>query len=120
MMCTFLKERLVLPMANNKELVSYIMDQLSDLGNVRNIPMMGGYVFYYKEKIFGGIYENGFMVKITKASQNYMKDSQPEAPYAGAKPMLPVTILEDREQLQKMVAEMFEELQARKVKKIRT
>ena len=49
MMCTFLKERLVFPMANNKELVSYIMDQLSDLGNVRNIPMMGGYVFYYKE-----------------------------------------------------------------------
>lgn len=89
MMCTFLKERLVLPMANNKELVSYIMDQLSDLGNVRNIPMMGGYVFYYKEKIFGGIYENGFMVKITKASQNYMKDSQPEAPYAGANQCFP-------------------------------
>lgn len=101
----------------NKELASYIMDQLSDLGNVRNIPMMGGYVFYYRERIFGGIYENGFMVKVTKASQKFMPDSIPEPPYKGAKEMLPVTILDDREQLQKMVAEMFDELPERKAKK---
>ena len=37
-------------MANSKELSQYIMEQLSDLGNVRNIPMMGGYIFYYKER----------------------------------------------------------------------
>lgn len=85
----------------NKELASYIMDQLSDLGNVRNRPMMGGYVFYYRERIFGGIYENGFMVKVTKASQEFMPDSIPEPPYKGAKEMLPVTILEDKEQLQR-------------------
>lgn len=54
-------------MSKNKELAEYIMDQLSDLGNIRNIPMMGGYIFYYKERIFGGIYGNGFLVKITKA-----------------------------------------------------
>lgn len=101
----------------NKELASYIMDQLSDLRNVRNIPMMGGYVFYYRERIFGGIYENGFMVKVTKASQKFMPDSIPEPPYKGAKEMLPVTILDDREQLQKMVAEMFDELPERKAKK---
>lgn len=101
----------------NKELASYIMDQLSDLGNVRNIPMMGGYVFYYRERIFGGIYENGFMVKVTKASQKFIPDSIPEPPYKGAKEMLPVTILDDREQLQKMVAEMFDELPERKAKK---
>ncbi len=101
----------------NKELASYIMDQLSDLGNVRNRPMMGGYVFYYRERIFGGIYENGFMVKVTKASQEFMPDSIPEPPYKGAKEMLPVTILEDKEQLQKMIEEMFDELPERKAKK---
>ena len=53
------------------------MNQLSDLGNVRNIPMMGGYVFYYKERIFGGIYGNGFLVKITEASKKFMSDSEP-------------------------------------------
>lgn len=32
-------------MSKNKELADYIMDQLSDLGDIRNIPMMGGYIF---------------------------------------------------------------------------
>lgn len=37
-------------------------------------------------------------------------------PYDGAKEMLPVTIIDDRELLQKMVLEMFSELPQRKVK----
>lgn len=58
-------------MSKNKELAEFIMDQLSDLENIRNIPMMGGYIFYYKERIFGGIYGKGFMVKVTEASKKY-------------------------------------------------
>ena len=104
-------------MSKNKELAEYIMDQLSDLVDIRNIPMMGGYIFYYKERIFGGIYGNGFMVKITEASKKYMPDSESEPPYEGAKPMLPVTILDDRIALQKMVEEMYSELPERKTKK---
>ena len=104
-------------MSKNKEIADYIMDQLSDLGNVRNIPMMGGYIFYYKERIFGGIYGNGFLVKITETSKKFMPDSEPEPPYEGAKPMLPVTILEDRTSLQNMVEEMYPELPERKPKK---
>lgn len=104
-------------MSGNKELAEYIMDQLSDLGDIRNIPMMGGYIFYYRERIFGGIYGNGFLVKITEASKKYMPDSVPEPPYQGAKPMLPVMILEDRETLQAMVEEMYPELPERKPKK---
>ena len=104
-------------MSNNKELAAYIMDQLAELEGVRNIPMMGGYVFYYNERIFGGIYGNGFLVKITEASRKYMPDSEPEPPYEGAKDMLPVTILDDRELLQKMVRDMYPELPVRKSKK---
>lgn len=106
-------------MSDNKELVAYVMEQLAELGNVRNIPMMGGYIFYYKERIFGGIYGSGFMVKLTEAGKKYMPDSEPEPPYEGAKPMLPVTILEDRERLQKMVDEMYSELPERTSKKKR-
>lgn len=104
-------------MSNNKELAAYIMDQLAGLDHVRYIPMMGGYIFYYNERIFGGIYGNGFLVKITEASRKYMPDSEPEPPYEGAKDMLPVTILDDREMLQKMVREMYPELPERKSKK---
>lgn len=104
-------------MSKNKELSLYIMDQLSDLQDIRNIPMMGGYIFYYKERIFGGIYGSGFMVKITTASKKYMPDSLPEPPYEGAKEMLPVTILDNKELMQKMVQEMYCELPERKGKK---
>jgi len=104
-------------MSSNKEFVTYIMDQLAELSDIRNIPMMGGYIFYYKEKIFGGIYGNGFMVKITQSSRKYMPDSESEPPYDGAKPMLPVTILENKELLQEMVSEMYSELPQRTIKK---
>lgn len=99
-----------------KELAEYITEQLSDLENIRKTPMMGGYIFYYNERIFGGIYEPGFMVKITEASRKYMPDSIACPPYDGAKDMLPVTIIDDRELLQKMVSEMFDELPERKPK----
>ena len=68
-----------------KELMQYIMEQLSGLGEIRTIPMMGGYIFYYRERIFGGIYGNGFLVKDTKAGRRHMPDSEPQPPYEGAK-----------------------------------
>lgn len=104
-------------MASNKELAMYIIGQLSGLENVRHIQMMGGYIFYYNERIFGGIYGNGFMVKVTKASKKYMPDSEPMKPYDGAKEMLPVTILDNRELFQKMIIEMYPELPLPKPKK---
>lgn len=93
------------------------MDQLSDLEDIRNIPMMGGYIFYYKDRILGGIYGSSFMVKVTESSQKCMQDSIPESPYEGAKPMLPVTILDDKDALQAMVEGMYTELPERKTKK---
>ena len=99
-----------------KELAEFVTEQLADLEDIRKIPMMGGYIFYYRERIFGGIYEPGFMVKITEASRKYMPDSIACPPYDGAKDMLPVTIIDDRELLQKMVSEMFCELPERKPK----
>lgn len=59
------------------------------------------------------------MVKNTPAARSAMPDSIPEPPYEGAKAMLPVTILEDREKLQAMVAAMYPELPEPKPKKPR-
>ncbi len=42
--------------AKVKELAEYITEQLAELDNIRKTPMMGGYIFYYRERIFGGIY----------------------------------------------------------------
>ena len=104
-------------MENYKELARYITEQLSELEEIRNIPMMGGYVFYYKERVFGGIFEDGFMVKVTDASKMYMPDSKPVSPYEGGKPILPVTILDEKQKLKDMVKAMYPELPERKSKK---
>ena len=55
-----------------RELADYVTDQLSDLSGIRRIPMMGGYIFYINDRIFGGVYEPGMMVKITGASARAM------------------------------------------------
>ena len=47
-----MKKQLVL-ISKKKELAEYIMDQLSDLGGIRNIPMIGEYIF---------IIRNGYLV----------------------------------------------------------
>ena len=64
-----------------------------------------------------GIYGSGFLVKITEASKKWMPDSVPEPPYEGAKPMLLVTILDDRVASRTMVEEMYSELPERAFKK---
>lgn len=99
----------------NSELCRYILDQLSSLPGVRSIPMMGGHVFYINDKVFGGIYETGFLVKDTPSARGYMPDSQPEEPY---RKMLPVTILDDAGRLCAMVSAMEAELPAGKKKKV--
>lgn len=104
---------------NNKEMAKYVMEQLAPLdGEVRCIQMMGGYIFYYRERIFGGLYGSGeLLVKVTNASKRYLTDSVPDPPYEGAKPMLAAPIVEDSEKLCAMVKEMYDELPARKQKK---
>lgn len=102
-----------------RELAEYVSDQLSGLEGIRSIPMMGGYIFYIKNRIFAGIYEPGVMVKITAASREAMPDAEPMPPYEGAKPMLPVTILDDREAFSRMVSRMYDELPEQKPRKKR-
>ena len=48
--------------------------------------MMGEYILYKDGIIFGGIYDNRFLVKKTKTTENLGLKEQ--IPYPGAKPML--------------------------------
>ena len=105
-------------MTDASELAAYIDDQLSGLPDVRRIPMMGGYVFYYREKIIGGIYEAGFLLKDVPAARAAMPDAELVPAEEGGRPkMLTCTVLDDREKLQAMVAAMWPELPERKPRK---
>jgi len=79
--------------------------------------MMGEYIIYYGGKVIGGIYDDRFLVKPTKSAKALMPDAGMELPYEGAKEMLLVDDVENREFLQELLEKMYDELPAPKKKK---
>ena len=101
-------------MASSKEYMDYILEQLSSLDDVAYRAMMGEYIIYYRGKVIGGIYDDRFLVKPTKSAQAMMPDAEKELPYEGAKEMLLVDSVENREFLRDLLEAMYEELPAPK------
>ena len=104
-------------MASSKEYLDFIMDQLSDLEDVKVRAMMGEYIIYYREKIVGGIYDDRFLVKPIPAAVALMPGAQKELPYEGAKEMLLVDNVDNRDFLTDLVQVMYSELPEVKKKK---
>jgi len=104
-------------MASSKNYLEYIMDQLSDLDGISSRAMMGEYIIYYRGKVVGGIYDDRFLVKPTRSALAMMPDADRELPYEGAKEMLLVDEVEDREFLRELIEAMDKELPAPKKKK---
>lgn len=88
-------------MPTTKEYRDYILEKLSNLTELRFKPMMGEYLLYYKDILFGGIYDNRLLVKITDTNNNLGLEE--EYPYPGAKPMFIVSDIDDRERLEKII-----------------
>lgn len=101
-------------MGSTKEYLEYILEQLSELDDIAYRAMMGEYIIYYRDKIIGGIYDDRFLVKPVKAAQEMMPDGKMELPYDGAKEMILVDNVEDREFLRNLLEAMYGELPARK------
>ncbi len=104
-------------MASSKDYLNYVLEQLEGIDGVSYRPMMGEYVLYYKEKVFGGIYDNRLLVKPVKAAAALMPDAPLELPYDGAKEMLMVENAEDREFMAELLNAMYDELPAPRKKK---
>ena len=103
-------------MASSKEYLEFIMDQLSGLEDVSYRGMMGEYILYYRGKVIGGIYDDRFLVKPTKSARFLMPDAPLQLLYDGAKEMLLVDNIENREFLQDLLNAMYDELPAPKKK----
>ena len=104
-------------MASRKEYLDFILEQLSDLEEISYKSMMGEYIIYYRGKIVGGIYDDRFLVKPVKSAISYMPNAKYELPYEGAKKMLLVDNVENKEFLRELLEAMYEELPAPKKKK---
>ena len=104
-------------MASSKDYLEYALEQLSKAGDVTSRAMMSEYILYFRGKVIGGIYDNRFLVKPVQAARNMMPDAPEELPYDGAKPMLMVENIEDREFLKEFFEALYVELPATKPSK---
>lgn len=96
-------------MASKKEYLDFILEQLSPLDGVAYRRMMGEYILYYRGKIIGGIYDDRFLVKRTRAAERLMPDAAPQTPYPGAKEMLLVDNVDDPAFLKRLLRAMADE-----------
>ena len=103
-------------MASSKEYLDFILGQLSRLDEISSRTMMGEYIIYYRGKIVGGIYDDRFLVKPTKSAVAMLPDADSELPYEGAKEMLLVDNVENRDFLRNLLEAMYDELPASKKK----
>ena len=100
-------------MASSKEYLIFILEQLSGLDDITYRAMMGEYILYYRERVIGGIYDDRFLVKPVRDAVNLMLNAEMEVPYEGAKGMLLVDDVDDREYLVKLFEAMYDELPKR-------
>lgn len=104
-------------MASSREYLDFILEQLSEVEGISWRAMMGEYLIYCKDKLVGGIYDDRFLLKSTNAAMKLMPEAQLEIPYEGAKEMLLVDNVDNREFLKELFDAMYEELPAVKRKK---
>ena len=98
-------------MASSAEYLEYVLDLLADVSDVTTRKMMGEYLLYSSGKLFGGVYDDRFLVKDTPASRAVL--SITEIPYDGASAMMLVDI-EDRDSVADLVFAMLQELPEQK------
>ena len=90
-------------MATSKEYKDFILEQLDLLDNITCKAMMGEFLLYYKNVLFGGIYDNRLLVK--KVDKNKKYNMCEEIPYETAKQMYLVDNVDNKELLKEIVIE---------------
>ena len=94
-------------MASTKEYRDFILEQLNEL-NVTYKPMMGEYLLYYKDTLFGGIYDDRLLVKRTETNKKY--NMEEVIPYENARPLYYVTDVDNIDILKEIVISTYEGL----------
>lgn len=104
-------------MASSREYLNYILEQLSGLEDITYRAMMGEYILYYRGKIVGGIYDDRLLLKPVKSAVSLVPDAVYELPYEGAKEMLLMEDVDNRESLINLVETVYNDLPAPRKKK---
>ena len=94
-------------MASSKDYLVFIIDLLREVDGISYKKMMGEYILYKDGVIFGGIYDDRFLIKKTKSVNNVGLKEQ--IPYPSAKPMLLVDS-EDSDIIKDLVLKVYKDL----------
>ena len=95
-------------MASTKSYRDFILEQLSTLDDITCKSMMGEYLLYYKGTLFGGIYDDRFLVKRVDGNKKY--NMEEVIPYPNAKPMYLVEDVDNMDTLKEIVLDTYNDL----------
>ena len=97
-------------MPSSHNFLLYVLDNLSNLRDITYRKMMGEYILYYRGVVIGGVYDDRFLIKPLKSALMLLPDVEMDIPYEGAKKMLRVDDISDRELLASVVNAIYDEL----------
>lgn len=97
-------------MASSEEYLQFILEQLSNLNEITYRKMMGEYIIYYRGKIVGGIYDDRLLIKPLNSALKYISEITNEVPYEGAKPMILIKKIENKDFLTGLFRVLYDEL----------
>ena len=99
-------------MASTKEFKDFILEQLRELDGIECRYMMGEYVLYYHGIVFGGIYDDRFLIKKTNSNEKYnLKEA---IPYPKGKPMYMIENIDDTNYLAEIINDTYLDLKNKK------
>ena len=93
--------------ASSEGYLAHVLDLLRDVPDTTYRKMMGEYLLYASGKLFGGIYDDRFMVKDVPSSRAALTET--DLPYEGAQ-LMRVVDTEDAGAVAELVAAMLPEL----------
>ena len=104
-------------MATTKDYIEYVCERLHGAGGLRYRKMFGEYMVYINDKPVLLVCDNTVFVKIVPELAALMAGAERGLPYEGAKEMLLVDEVDNKEFLTGLFNAMYDELPAPKPKK---
>lgn len=94
-------------MASNNEYLQFVLELLRETRGITYKKMMGEFMLYKDGILFGGVYDNRFLIKNVPSLKDYNLKEQ--TPYPTAKPMLLIDS-EDPDEIKEMVLKAVNDL----------
>lgn len=94
-------------MASKQEYLEYVLELLKEVKVISYKKMMGEYLLYKDNVLFGGVYDNRFLIKKTKSLED--RGFKEQIPYPSAKPMYLIDS-EDPDEIKEIVLLVYKDL----------